>query len=830
MQPKCIQAVTKAAGRALSNAEIKGIDDNINATMKRMSVDDPQWASYPKDVRVQVAAQQIMADMKAAAARKVENAQRQVIKTAETNQRIESLMQSMGIGRRSALGKSIENTYLQANAVRDQYFSGLTDLIEGLASKSGVGYGRRALQFLFDAENPIMARDVVREIFANGDGHTGNTLAKAGAQAWLKVIETMRTRFNDAGGDVGKLDYGYIPQPHNAIKIKAAGAEPWAAKVLDLLDRNRYRDVDGRRLNDAEVLDMLRAAHETLASDGMNKQTPGQFKGPGAKANAGSDSRVLHFKDGDAYLAYNAEFGKGSMYEAMIGHVSALSKSIAMVEDMGPNPNQQFRLQLDLAKQDDPVANKLGAELGDRAIGPEPMWALLNGGSGPMANLGLVGSTLRNINVFGKLAGALISSITDVGTVFLSTGYNKIPYWQVLEQVGTSRSKEALDFMATHGLIADSLISGLKFFHDENIAQGWSSRLANSTMKLSLMNAWTNAWRGGFAMAMMRKMGELSRKQWGDLTEFDRYHMGKRGITEEDWAVVNAAQLTDYKGHGMLTSEAIEAAGSPEAAQAAKRIQAFITDESEYAVINPDLTTRAIQTWGGHQAGTGMGELSRTMMQFKSFPIAMITRHWARALEGRKTAGMEGAPLIAKPGAYSVALVVSSAALGAIVVQAKQMLQGKDPIDTTRGKFWAQAFGQGGGMGYATNVLFNDTTQDRSPLESFSKLIVGPSFGTAADLYELTKGNIDETMAGKDSHFGAEAIQLIKGHTPYVNLWYGKSAFEHLLLHNAQEAVSPGYLERVQNKARKDWGQEYYWAPGDAMPERAPDLSAMGGK
>ena len=217
-------------------------------------------------------------------------------------------------------------------------------------------------------------------------------------------------------------------------------------------------------------------------------------------------------------------------------------------------------------------------------------------------------------------------------------------------------------------------------------------------------------------------------------------------------------------------------------------------------------------------------------MQFKSFPIAMITRHWARALEGRKTAGMEGAPLIAKPGAYSVALVLSSAALGAIVVQAKQMLQGKDPIDVSKPKFWAQAFGQGGGMGYATNVLFNDTTQDRSPLESFSKLIVGPSFGTAADLYELTKGNIDETLAGKDSHFGAEAIQLIKGHTPYVNLWYGKSAFEHLLLHNVQEAVSPGYLERVQNKARKDWGQEYYWAPGEAMPERAPDLSAMGGK
>lgn len=830
MQPKCIQAVNKAAGRELKPSEIKVIDDNINATMRRMSIDDPNWASYPKDVRVQVAAQQIMADMKDTALRKVENAQRQVIKTAETDQRIEAMMQSMGIGRRSALGKVIENTYMQSNAIRDEYFSGLADMIEALASKTGVGYGRRALQFLFDAENPIMARDVVREIFANGDGHTGNALAKAGAQAWLKTIESMRTRFNDAGGDIGKLLYGYIPQLHDSIKIKAAGAEAWANQVLGLLDRNRYRDVDGRRLNDAEVLDMLRAAHETLASDGMNKQTPGQFKGPGAKANAGSDSRVLHFKDGDAYLAYNAEFGRGSMYEAMMGHVSGLSKNIAMVEDMGPNPNQQFRLQLDKARQADPVPDKFLSQVGEGMMGPEAMWSLLNGGSGTLARVGLVGSTIRNINVFGKLAGSVISNITDVGTVFTTAGYNKIPYWQVLEQVGTSRSAEAVDFMTTHGLISDSLISGLKFFHDENIAQGWSSRLANSTMKLGLVNAWTNAWRGGFAMSMMRKMGELSRKPWADLTEFDRYHMGKRGITEDDWAVANAAQLTDYKGHGMLTAEAIEATGSPEATQAAKRILAFITDESEYAVINPDMTTRAIATWGGHQTGTGMGELSRTIMQFQSFPIAMITRHWSRVLEGRKVAGMEGAPKIANPGAYSAAILFSTTALGAIVVQAKQAKDGKDPIDMSRGKFWVSAFGQGGGFGYATNILFNDTTQDRSSKESLARLTMGPTFGTVADLLELSKGNIDEALAGKDTHFGAEAIQLMKANTPYVNLWYGKAAFEHLMLHNVQEAVSPGYLERIKNKARKDWGQEYYWAPGEAMPERAPDLSAMGGQ
>jgi hypothetical protein len=48
---------------------------------------------------------------------------------------------------------------------------------------------------------------------------------------------------------------------------------------------------------------------------------------------------------------------------------------------------------------------------------------------------------------------------------------------------------------------------------------------------------------------------------------------------------------------------------------------------------------------GGQQAGTWGGELARTVMQFKSFPIAMFTRHWARMLEGDH--GADGAPLLA---------------------------------------------------------------------------------------------------------------------------------------------------------------------------------------
>jgi hypothetical protein len=824
MKPNCITAVTKAAGRALTSAEIKGIDDRMNETMRRLARSDPHWQSYPPDARVQIAAQQAMADMKAQSARKVENAQRQVLKTLETQQRITDLRQNMGVGQSRALVEDLNNTHLYTDGIKKQYSSGLMDLVEAAGSGQGAGVGRKMLQFLFDAKNPGMTKDLAAEIFSNGGGKSGNKVAQAGAKAWLQTIESMRQRFNAAGGDVGKLDYGYLPQPHDSARIRAAGAESWAQKTMGLLDRKQYLHTDGKVMNDVEVLDLLRGAWDTLSTDGLNKTEPGQFKGTGAKANRGSESRVLHFKDGDSYLQYNAAYGMSSMYDAMIGHIGGMSRNIGLVERMGPNPNNQFRLQLDLAERTD---GKVMRSFGNK---PQAYWDIINGTSGTpeSARLASIGQHIRNVQTFGKLAGAVISSITDMGTMMVTTGYNKLSYWDLLTNTMTAGGKDAKEFANMHGMIAESMITDLNRWQGENIANNWSGRLANSTMKLSLMNAWTDTMRRGFSMTMMAGLGKLSKTDWGKLSEWDRSHLARKGITEADWQVVNAAHLTDYRGQGMLTPEAIASSGHPEAAQVTAKVLGFITDESEYAVINPDLATRAIQTGGGQQAGTGTGELARLVMQFKSFPIAMISRHWRRMLEGG--ASMDGAPALANKAAYTTALLLTTTALGAVAFQTKQMIQGKDPVDMTTPKFWTRAIAQGGGAGFLGDMILGDTTQDRSTMDTMGRMLMGPSFGSLADFYELTKGNIDEAIAGKDTHAGAEALRLARSHTPYVNLWYAKAASDHMLLHALQENLSPGYLDRQTTKAYKDWQQEFWWQPGQAAPDRAPKLSAIGGR
>lgn len=929
MTPQCRASVNAAAaqlGRGpLTDAQVKAIDDRISATMRRLARDDPgAWAGLSRDQRMQQAAEAAMRDIQAEAARKVRNAELQVLKTIEVENRIGSQRQRMGWGRTKTLVDDMELSDKTAQAVRNEYTGRLMDTLEAAGSQEGAGLGRRALMFLFDAQNPQMTRDLALEVFAQGKGDTGNALATKGAQAWLKTIEAMRQRFNAAGGDVGALDYGYLPQPHDKGRMLQAGADRWAADLLPRLDRSRYLREDGSRMADSEVLDMLRRAWETITSDGLNKTEPGQFRSDGARANRGSQSREIHFKDGEAYLDYLADYGAGSMYDAMVSHIGRLAKDITLVERYGPNPSAQMRLQMDLAARADNGEKRV---FGMR---PESYWAALSGTAGTpnSPRLAQIGQHVRNIQTFGKLQGAVLSSITDLGTYFVTAGFNKLSYWDGLANIGRAFGGDTREFLNMHGLVAESMASDLNRWSGEHIRNNWSGRVANATMRLSLMNKWTDTLRHGFALTMMRGMTKNTRLAWSELEAFDRYLYERKGITEADWEVLQQAQPVTFRGMEMLTPEAIHAIpdqtfeslpGRPltvdefkasverqlndavdnaaklrgelpavessinarldltpdekkalvtrERArvaaadadvtrqigavqdridgytkkrgdlmkqfanstrnQVATKFLMHITDESQMGALNPDLAARVMGTAGGTQAGTIRGEAARAMMQFKSFPIAMISRHFRRMLETPQ--GLEGAPMLANRLAYAGAMMVSLTALGAIAFQTKQIVAGKDPVDMTTAKFWGRAAAQGGALGFYGDLLLADSTEDRSTNDPIFRLL-GPTADSVAQIAELTKGNFDEWKAGKDTHIGAEALKFARGHLPLVNLWYLKAAIDHAGLHAIQENLSPGYLARMRGKAQKDWGQDYYWQPGDGLPDRAPSFADIAGQ
>jgi hypothetical protein len=55
----------------------------------------------------------------------------------------------------------------------------------------------------------------------------------------------------------------------------------------------------------------------------------------------------------------------------------------------------------------------------------------------------------------------VISSVTDLGTLAITTGYNRLPYWQLVKDIGSQASKETRDWMTAHGMIAESVANSL---------------------------------------------------------------------------------------------------------------------------------------------------------------------------------------------------------------------------------------------------------------------------------------------------------------------------------------------------------------------------------
>lgn len=810
--------------------------------MRELARENPDWASMTSGQRMVEASNALQKEINAEAARVEYLGTLQLLKTAETNARIATAQQAsaMKLSQSQALVRDIQNAQIYTHAVHDEAVSTLGAMLDAASSKDGTGLLRNLAMRIWDMDNPQMTADVVREVFKNADGHTGNKVAQAGARAWLDTIEQLRLRFNAAGGDVGKLAYGYLTQAHDAVKIQAVNAADWAKAVLPLLDRRQYLRGDGSIMPDAEVLPILEAAHRTLASNGMNKVEPGQYRGIGKRANAGSESRVLHFRDGDAWMAYMKDFGEGSLYDAMLGHVGSMSRNIGLIERYGPNPEMQFRLQADIAQRADGIGTVANRSAGNT---PEAYWAIASGKTGAPENetIAKYFQDARNVQTAAKLGGAVISSFSDVGTIAQTLHYDRLPYFDMLKNLGRNLSGDHRDFLQAHGIIAEHLTGTLNRWTGDNMTHSLTGRVANSVMKFSLMNAWTDGLRSAFSATMMQGFAKKTGTAWAKLDEWDQWLMTRKGLTESDWNIISKAKPTERDGVQYLTRDSIIRTGEDGAQQAATKWMAFVSDESQFAVVNPDMATRAIVTGGGMPAGTFRGEAARTFMQFKSFPLAMLSRHWGRVFDTPQ--GLEGAP--AGFGAESAAggtvnriavlaaLNVSLMMLGAASLQVKGLLTGKDPYDMTEAKFWIRAHTQGGGMGYLGDLLFKDPTEQHgSNAEQAFGSILGPTAGAAAGLIgDLGVTNAWEAVKGKDTHAAAEALKWTNSQLPYVGLWQVRGAWEHWFIHNAQEALNPGYLGRMRARAMKDWHQEYYWPPGEAAPARAPNLdTATGGR
>lgn len=680
--------------------------------------------------------------------------------------------------------------------------------------------------------NKDMLNKVVREVFGES---TGDDAARSMAQAWGRVSEKARLRRNAAGGHTAKRNDWGLPQDHNSRRVRKAGYDVWRAAILPKLDLDQM--IDPRTdlpFTEQTIEIILQDSYQAIRTDGYSRRAASSRYGS-SMANRRADPRFFKFKSADDWSAYSAEFGSGQdAFRVMMGHLDRMAMDIAMMEELGPNPINTFAHMSDAAKRlaalsDDPDAPVVATRKTKHA---DDMMDLFTGAtnSPDSPRAAKIGSAIRNYLSSAHLGAAVFSSISDFNTQRLSAGFIGLRRGGFLQQFG--RLIGSKDFRAeanNAGLIFENAVdigNAVGRFELEEMHVESAARMADFTIRASGLGWVTEMQRHAFGMEFMNQAAvKWHGKAFADLPPKTQRMFENYGIGADEWVAINRAEIHETaKGVKILRAEEIESTAGQGVAD---RYMEAISSQTEFAVPSTDIYGRAI-VLGKTKPGSIGGEILRTGLQFKSFPITILVTQLGRIMEE----AVQGRPRTALT--YAASLFIGNTILGAMALQLKDVSKGRDPRDMTTAKAWQAAMLQGGGVGIFGDLLFADQTR---AFGGFGETLAGPGVGFLDDFVrKYMIGNLQELSRGEKTNFGRESIDLLRRYTPGGSLWYGRLAYEREILDQIQTIIDPNAARSFRSKERnaQQYGTEYFFPPGSSVISgqgnvRAPNvMNAIG--
>lgn len=602
----CIARIAQAAGRKLSDDEIRGIYERVHQAALDIKAGrgDVKTGDMFPDI-VSQAAQKAAADLMAEAAQQKRQAEMQVVKMSARMGEVQRIKE-LGIEKhqldaldrthfRNYDGKADVQSYeSRFTGIRDMYSSKLLDTWHALGN-----------DFLGFWQDKSKLKDLLREILGED---TGNALARQGAKKWSETVEAMRKHFNSEGGAIGKLDEGYLPQGWwDQERVARMGEQKFVDALLPALKKEaasgRHYNDGGIPWDEARLREFLSKSYDTISTGGHINTEPGKFMGVGKTANRHAEHRQIHFPDADSTLAAWETFGGKTALEIMTGHVEVMARDIALLEHYGPNPQMTIRTLLADALKNDVVADRPNKQkLEARAARMEDYINYSIGKTEPIAHprLSRFISTMIPLNVASKLGGAVwASAFGDKPMMEAVAHLNNLPElrrWS--NELSLFNPANAADRRALQrqGLMLETARNGLLRFGDDLGNAPLANKLASAVMRITGMNAINGLRKGSHGAMLMDAIGfELKRGvDFNGLHDTDRRILKSYGITAQDWAIWQKADLDDMgKGYTMLTPEAISRIPDAEIANIAAPVVQAMKDKA-YAEIT-ELTRRNVQ-------------------------------------------------------------------------------------------------------------------------------------------------------------------------------------------------------------------------------------------
>ena len=634
--------------------------------------------------------------------------------------------------------------------------------------------------------------------------------AKALGKILFKYQRAALQRENQAGSYIRLKEGRVVRASHDQRRLIKVGPEEWKNYIRGKLDYEKMGIAPER------IEGFLDSAYEAITTgvrkEGERTEISLAFKGPGNIAKKESAAGVFTFKSANDWYDYDQKFGRASLREAFMQDIQSSSRATALMEVLGTNPEamvERVQKRLETKYRSDPKKLKrIKRETGIvtfKAALAEVTGDVNIGSHTPLARYLHL---FRSFQTMAKLGGAWISALSDVAFIAsnrIYQGRSLLDAWgDGFSAIfrGMNRG-EMRDFADRLGVgIEGQLGDFMSRFNAADDVPGQTAKMMSLFFKLNLLQPWTESNKRGVTLMIANDLGREASKRYDKLPDDLRRILGTYGIDQKGWEAARKGAKTGPDGRIYLVP------GEIPDLKIRENMFALLVSEADNSVPSPGARERAIIR-RGYRPGTFAGEGIRFLTQFKSFGVTALTKSVGRHMYGYGAKSMRE-QLQRGVGANMgiINSIVGTTVLGYYVMQLKEVAKGREMRPATPETFIAAAL-QGGGLGIYGDFLFGEANRyGGGTLET----IAGPGIGTASeviDLLQRTRGII----AGGDEDVGGDVIRLLKGNTPFANLFYTQQAMNYLVWYQLQETVNPGYLRRMERRIERENNQTYWLPP-----------------
>lgn len=651
---------------------------------------------------------------------------------------------------------------------------------------------------------------------------------------------------------MGDLGPNYMPRSYDITKVKNLTDDEFINGLMPLIDL--------RGKSPEQMIEILRTSKMEIQTNGRFSRLDDEAskidsvlagKARSEVQGKRNHSREIHFKDADSHFKAMELVGKGKDHfvQDLEKYFYAMSNDLGLAKIMGPTPRKMVK---ELTNQAEGYAEKL-VQKGEykRGAAHNKDLAFIEAEFNVVAGTSFTGNRENPIykafvstqewQRMSHLGSAAVSAIPDLNfngmTSLLNGGSYMKPlkeYFNWFSGIGRKQQEELLQKM---GYLSEIMSGNLMDEHRFSISgesDGVLRKGSDLLFKVSGLNAWT---RGGKVVGQIEANNILSKMfdmkaGWEDLPKILRRNLETQGMDAAKWAQVSKdIKIHDGRQKFFNTDDLREM--DPDLSNGmndiADMLDRFVFSWQDLVVNENNITTRAVTSGAvssGGQASTVNKMFHEALAQYKNFPITVINNHLLPAMKNsREGFGELAKGEFTKENAIMFShlpmLVLGTGMMAIIPHQLKEALKGKTFKEFSP-TLVAAGMAQGGGMGVAGDLIFNNTTQYG---HSARDIALGPYFGTMFDAVDAVSRNTkDSALEGDGIDSGGlalDAFKFAKRNTPFANLWYSRLLVERFLFDSIERMIDPKFDKKVRRatKRMKKDGQQPWWKKGELAPD-----------